>query len=1098
MHIIFREKQGIEESETPIDLNHSPAKIIVLSFSDSDLTAFASGWKRAYKHTKGHFPSLRLANLQSLKHPLSVDTYIDKTLSKSKAVLIRVIGGVPYWEYGLNQVKLIAEKKNITLAVLPADGREDPKLFSYSNIPDSTLKILNNFCNTGGSIATHAALSQISMTAGIYSSIVTGEKFISKFGYWSPKKGIYSLIDNKIKNKFSILVVFYRSFITSSDLNPMKVLTEEFEKKGLTVLLCFLPSLKEPESAEWIKKVIKKNNPSVIINATSFSSKGTDGSSPLDIGNVPIFQISLSTNKKKLWKNDNKGLSPTDMVMHVALPEIDGRLFAGIASFKEKHKRDKFLEYTPIKHVADRDRIREIVRKVKGWINLQKIKNKKKKITFILSTYPGKPWLMGHAVGLDVFQSVESILQDLGILGKKNKINFIKELNAKTITIPINRYNVYLSKLNKKVVNEVNKAWGSPKEDQNYNNGKFIFKAFFFKNCLIALQPERGDVLERENQYHDMDAIPKHSYIAFYFWIKSEFKTDLILHVGAHGTLEWLPGKSVGLSGECWPEILTAGIPVIYPFIINDPGEAAQAKRRINALTIGHIPPAMIKVSKVEKLNFLESLLDEFSNADGLDPFRRDRLKLKIREEVKKLGLENNLGILKDDNINNVLTKIDKFVCDVKDSQFGDGLHVYGRTSDKNYSFDVKESITREKENIIKCISGFRLEPGASGSPFKGRLDVLPSGRNLYSNDPFSIPSKSAFDQGCKLASDFLERNLQDTGDHAKKILIDLWGSATLRTAGEEFSMALFLLGIKPIWKKNSDRVSGIEVITLAELGRPRVDVTLRVSGLFRDIFPFLTKIYDQGINMLANRYECLEDNPFINIIDKNRVYGPKSGNYGLNMNSTIKEYTESNRKEYGDAWIESSAWSIVGNKTFYNKKGIESRVKEVNSYLHIQDLKETDILLSADYARHQGGFLAAKNNLGGVCNSYNVDNTEQNKIKIRSLNEELSKVIFSRAANPAWIKSMFKHKFRGAAEIANTFDNICLFAHLTNKISNELFDLFFDATINDETVFDFMSSNNPEALESMKKNFKNIIQSGLWVSKRNSISEKIYDSNEK
>ena len=1098
MHIVYREKRGLEESETPIDLDQSPADIIVLSFSDSDLTAFSEGWKRAYKHSKGEFPSLRLANLQTLKHPLSIDTYIEKTLSKSKAILMRIIGGVPYWEYGLNQVKKITEKKKIILAVLPADGRKDQRLSSYSNIPESTLKRLNDFCNTGGAIASQAALAQISLAAGIYSATVIGEKFIPTFGYWSPKKGIYTKIDSKKFKKDSfVLITFYRSFITASDLSPIKVMINTLEKNNIPVVACFVPSLKEPQSSEWIKSEIQNIRPSGIINATSFSGKGSDGSSPLDYGNVPVFQVSLSTNKKKSWAKENRGLSPTDMVMHVALPEIDGRLFAGVASFKEKLKENNKLEFFPIKHIPDKERINAIVKKVIGWTRLKRIQNTKKKIVFIISTYPGKPWLMGHAVGLDVFKSLESILQDLGISDKKEKIDFIKELDSKRINISVIEYKKYLSTLSVKLIKDIYKAWGTPQEDEDFNNGKFSLKAFFYKNCLIALQPERGNLVERENQYHDLDSVPKHSYIAFYFWIKHKFKTDVIVHVGAHGTLEWLPGKSVGLSKTCWPEVLTDNIPVIYPFIVNDPGESAQAKRRINALTIGHIPPRMVKTGKIKELSCLETLLDEFSNADGLDPSRRERLKLKIREETKRLGLEDDLGIIKNDDADKVLTKIDKFVCDIKDTQFGDGLHVYGRSTDNNYSFDIKKSITKERDNIVKSISGFRIEPGPSGSPFKGRLDVLPSGRNLYSNDPSSIPSKAAYDQGCKLASEFLKRHLQDNGDHARKILIDLWGSATMRTAGEEFSMALSLLGVSPIWVEGTDKVSGIEVITITELNRPRVDVTLRVSGLFRDIFPSLTQLYNQVINTLSERYEDSKDNPFINNIDKSRVFGPKVGNYGFRMKSNIEDYTKDNREGYGEAWIESSAWSIIGNKAVYNRKGIESRIKEINSYIHIQDLKETDILLSPDYAKHQGGFIAAKNKLGGKLNSYNMDNTENKTPKIRSLKEELAKVIYARASNTNWIKGMFKHGYRGASEIANTFENICMFAHLTNNISDHLLNLFFDATMGDQEVVSFMQKNNLEAYKSMKLNFIKIFESGLWVSKRNSVVEKLYNTNE-
>ncbi len=1093
MHIIFREKKNIDELETPIDLNQTPGDVIVLSFSDSDLNAFAAGWKRANKLAKGKFPSLRLANLQNLKHPLSIDTYIEKTLSKSKAIIIRLIGGIPYWEYGLNQVKQIAEKNDIALAVLPADGRKDSKLSNYSNIPPSSLKILKSYCDIGGTIATHAALSQILINAGIFTPIVNGDKSIPKFGFWFPNNQIKSKTQLKKIKKPSVLIVFYRSFVTASDLEPIKVLIEKFKNIKIPALACFVPSLKEPDSIKWIKEIVNSKQTLAIINATSFSCKGEDGISPLDHANVPVFQISLTTNKRKLWKNEDKGLSATDMAMHVAMSEIDGRLFAGIASFKEQNKRNNKLEFSAMRHVADKERICAIVRKVIGWIRLSQVPNEKKKITFILSTYPGKPWLMGHAVGLDVFKSLETILGDLGITKKIENLNIAKELSSKVITIPIKNYEKYLNLLPKKLKKKLNKFWGDPVQDDFCKNGKFIFKAFYFKNCLIALQPERGSHSDRENSYHDLDAVPRHSYVAFYFWLKHEFKSDLIIHVGAHGTLEWLPGKSVGLSNECWPEILLGDIPVIYPFIMNDPGESAQAKRRINALTIGHIPPAIVKAGEVKKLSKLESLLDEFSNAAGLDLKRRDRLKVKIKEEVEEAGLQNILGIKDEKDENEILTKIDKFVCDVKDSQFGEGLHVYGRVNNDKYSFDAKDSALHEKKNLLKAINGKRIDAGVSGSPFRGRFDVLPSGRNLYSNDPSLIPTKSAFESGRKLAEIFQKRYLQDNGEFAKKLLIDLWGSATLRTAGEEFSMALFLLGVKPLWKNGSEKVNGIEVITLAELGRPRVDVTLRVSGLFRDIFPSLTQLYNQSVIILSRRHESPEDNPFIRSESKSRVYGPRNGSYGLNMSSLVNEFSDKSKQEFGKEWIESSCWSINGNDSFKDKKGIECRIKEVESYLNVKDLVETDILLSSDYVKHQGGFLAAKSNIGGVCNTYNIENIDQKNIKIRTLDEELAKIIYSRASNPSWIKSMFKHKFRGAAEIANTFDNMCLFALLTNKIPNELFDIFFNATLNDEEVYDFLKLNNRDALKSMKNNFIKIFESGLWISKRNSTIEKIY-----
>ena len=307
--------------------------------------------------------------------------------------------------------------------------------------------------------------------------------------------------------------------------------------------------------------------------------------------------------------------------------------------------------------------------------------------------------------------------------------------------------------------------------------------------------------------------------------------------------MEWLPGKSVALSKNCWPEVLTGNLPVIYPFILNDPGEAAQAKRRISALTIGHIPPALRKSEVPAQFYYLESLLDEFSNAEGLDPNRRERLKESIRVEAEALGIEADLGINDECSHSDALSRIDRFVCDIKETQFGDGLHIFGRKCQQILTFKTECSELAEQQAIRNALSGKRISAGPSGSPYRGRMDVLPSGRNLFATDPLSVPTRAAYAQGIKLAEEFIRRHLQDNGDWPSGVIVDLWGSATMRTAGEEFAMALHLLGVKPLWAEGSERVSGFEILPLATLDRPRIDVTLRVSGLYREVFPTLSNL---------------------------------------------------------------------------------------------------------------------------------------------------------------------------------------------------------------------------------------------------------------
>ncbi|TAG19719.1 MAG: cobaltochelatase subunit CobN, partial [Rhodobacterales bacterium] len=1003
MHVVFRESHGLEETETPFDPGQDPADLVVLSFSDSDLGAFIAGYERAQKLGAGH-PTVRLANIIALKHPVSVDTYVDKTLSSAKAILVRLIGGEAYWPYGLATLQDLARRKGLALAILPADGRPDPRLDELSTLPVSTLRRLQALCDEGGAVAAQAALAQLALAAGLYAGPVIGDKTVPQMGFYDPALGVTAAPSGARP----VLVTFYRSYLTAGDTAPIDALIEALRAAGFTAYGAFAPSLKAPGVAPWLAAHLAAASPVAIVNATAFSAKGDDGTTPFDRAACPVFQVALSTARRRDWAASDRGLSPADLAMHVVLPEVDGRLFAGLVSFKSPGKRHPDLQFSRFAHRADAGRIAAAVDRVTAWTRLASTPSADRRLALILSTYPGRAHQMAHAVGLDALASTEALLGDLAAEGYTVTQGApLPQALTETLTWPVAAYEAALAGLPDPLRATLAAAWGAPEADPAVRDGQFHFSATRRGNTLVALQPERGDVQTRDESYHDLSRTPRHGYVAFYLWLQSQTLHALI-HMGAHGTLEWLPGKSVALSDTCWPEVLIGPLPVIYPFIVNDPGEAAQAKRRIGAVTLGHLPPPMVASTLPPALATLERLLDEYSTADGLDPARRTRLIASIRDEALASGVADDLGLAMDATPAEAITRIDRFVCDLKESQFGHGLHVLGQGEG-------------ETQGLLTALDGRRVAPGPAGSPNRGRSDVLPTGRNLYSVDPRAVPSRNAHAQGVKLAEELIRRHLQDHGDYPRGLVVDLWGSATMRTAGEEFAMALHLAGLAPKWDDGSARVSGFEILPLAILGRPRIDVTLRVSGLFRDVFPTLAQLFEAGAEALSHREETPEDNPYT--LRAARVFGPQPGLYGLGMGTAADTFTAEARAAAGEAWLTASSWAIgTDGQSKEDRKGLEARVLNADAFVHAQDLPETDVLMAADYAAHEAGFAAAVARLGGQTPSlYHLDATRPDAPRARTLTEEIARTVRARAANPDWATGMMNHGYRGAAEIAAT-----------------------------------------------------------------------------
>ena len=598
-----------------------------------------------------------------------------------------------------------------------------------------------------------------------------------------------------------------------------------------------------------------------------------------------------------------------------------------------------------------------------------------------------------------------------------------------------------------------------------------------------------------------------------------------MIHLGAHGTLEWLPGKAVALSAECAPEILLGPTPVIYPFIVNNPGEAAQAKRRLGAVTLGHMTPPLVEAGAHGAAQALESLFDEYAEAQALDPRRARAIASAIMDKARESGL---LGECAAEGCEPeaALLRLDAWLCDLKEMRIGDGLHVYGedfllphptnasrsRRGEGAERSEADEGLrsavpssgasrhllpqsgkrdSAEMAGLLAALAGRFVQPGPAGAPSRGRLDVLPTGRNLYAVDPRSVPTRVAYDIGKRIAEEIVARYAQDHGEWPKRVALDLWGSASMRTGGDDVAQAFALLGVRPLWDPASSRVNGFEILPLAMLGRARVDVTLRISGLFRDVFPQQIALLGAAIQAVAALDESERDNPLKRSGDARRIFGPAPGRYGAGTTRILAQGDWTARGELGAAYLAASSHSYD-----LAADGVEARaafaqnVARADAFVHAQDMAGQDVLDSDAFAEHEGGFAAAAAALGGKPALYHIDATRPERSVVRPLAQEIARALRARAVNPRWIAGQMRHGHRGAMEIAQGLDNLFAYAALTDAVESRQFDMMFDATLGDDAVRAFLVAANPQAARGMAEKFDEAARRGFWASRRNSSAQ--------
>jgi cobaltochelatase CobN len=1115
MHLLATTSTTLDEIVEPVDLGQPPGDVLVLSFADSDLSGLAAAWAME----RDALPSVRLAHLRDLRHPMSVDLWIDRVACRAKVIVVRLLGGLDWWRYGVERLSTLARERAIVLALLPGEDRDDPRLAEASTLPPSELDALLAFFREGGRENLRALLRRLARHAGANVHAPEPQSVPRMAGYL-PGRGAASIdvlieslsggreqVEYLASDRPVVPIIFYRALLLAADTSAIDALCAALTARGLAPAPLVVTNFKEPAAAQFIRAALMRLSPAVVLTTTAFAVGGEPGKpTPLDAPDVPVLQIVLANTKRAAWRDSTRGLGAADLAMHVVLPELDGRVLAGAVAFKEPLPLQDGLAFAALANRPEPDRVAFVADRVAALARLRTTPRQARRVAILMPQYAGAPGRDGYAVGLDVPASVLALLADLEAAGygvrdvPQTSRSLLDALaaGAAESALSLDAYTRLLADLPPAATTRVHEAWGDAAADCDLRDGAFRFRARAFGNVVVALPPDRGRSADRRADYHDLTLPPRHALLAFGLWLRHVAGVHALVHMGAHGTLEWLPGKAVALTSSCFPEILTGPLPVIYPFIVSNPGEAAQAKRRIAGVTIGHLPPPLIGSELSGAARDLERLVDEFAQADGLDRRRRERLARLVIETAQRSGIAREAGLAGELDPDHALRRIDAWLCDLKDLAIKDGLHTYARAPvSPAVDADWLASAAAERSALLAALDGRRVAPGPAGAPARGRRDVLPTGRNLFTADPRMLPTPTAMELGRLAADEVIRTYLQAHGEMPRSLVIDLWGSATLRTGGEEIAQGLTLMGCRPSWDHATGRVTGIEVLPIASIGRPRIDVTWRISGLFRDLFPAQIALLDAAIRAVAAREESDEENPLAaaarsfgqsDMSAPARIFGTAPGAYGAGIDDLLGR--ESDRGALGAAYL-AAASHVYGGADGGGRAApgaFAARVGNADLLVHPGDDPGRDLLEGAEDAAFVGGFAAAAAMLGRAPDLIMLDATDPQRPRARQLSAALIRIVRGRAVNPRFIEGLMRHGPRGAGELAETVDRLVAFAETTGEVPSTLLDLVHAAYLADPRVRDFLRRENPAAARAIAARLAAALRNGLWHPCRNDI----------
>ena len=987
MHLLAATPGAIGDGKDPVDLGQTPADVVILSAADSELALLSEA--RAAMATP---PSLRLANIMHLGHPLSVDMHLDQCATRSRLVVLRLLGGAGYWRYGFEQYAARLQEAGVPFCALPGDDKPDPELRNLSTVGGEDYDALWSYFVEGGSDnATNLLGYAAAMLDGAEKP--PAARPLLRAGVWWPGDGVAGIAAARAhwpEGAAVVPIIFYRALVQGAGVAPIGQLVKALLRRGLAPLPVFVASLKDPLSRATLDQILQDSPPSVILNATAFAvgspHDGEDSpENPLSgpaANDAQVLQVILSGSTHQAWEESAAGLSARDIAMNVALPEVDGRLITRAISFKGEAFFDPATQCPVATYQAQSDRITFVADLARNWARLRRTPPRDRKVVLVLANYPNRDGRLANGVGLDTPAATLHVLgllessgyhtgtlpPDPGALMERlmsGPTNWLAERADRVggEPAPLSDYDAWFSNLPWTAKSAITSRWGPAERDpfifpeilppeapDAADGAAFKLSVHRFGNVAVAVQPARGYNIDPTETYHSPDLVPPHNYLAFYRWIAAN--ADAVVHMGKHGNLEWLPGKAVALGAGDWPELALGPMPNIYPFIVNDPGEGTQAKRRAQAVIVDHLTPPLTRAESYGPLRDLEALVDEYYDAAGMDPRRLDHLRAQIISLSETTGLAHDAGMTGADRAAD-LGRLDAFLCDLKEAQIRDGLHVFGQSPVGTLSRDLAIALVRvprgdgqgrdasllraladdldlgvdplsvdlgarwdgprpdllshltddawrtagdtverlellsmdlvgalqddgketghasppgrasaavldhvrdtiipviascgpdEGAALLTALDGRAIPPGPSGAPTRGRLDTLPTGRNFYSVDSRAVPTPTAWTLGWRSANLLIEKHLQTEGDWPRTMLVTAWGTANMRTGGDDIAQALALMGVRPRWDAANRRVTGFEIIPESALGRPRVDVTLRISGFFRDAFPRLSR----------------------------------------------------------------------------------------------------------------------------------------------------------------------------------------------------------------------------------------------------------------
>ena len=1229
MHLLAATPGTVDDGKEPVDLGQSPADLVVISAADTELAALS-----AARSEMRAPPTLRLASLMHLVHPMSVDLHLDDCATRSRLVVARVLGGRGYWPYGVEQYAARLSEAGVPLALLPGDDKPDSELRALSTVPDADYDALWSYLVEGGpENATNFLAHARAMLDG--TPPPPAARPLLRAGVYWPGSGVADLDAARAHwtdGAPVVPLVFYRALVQGAGLNPVNRLTRALLREGLNPLPIFVASLKDPVSRATLDHLFTAAAPEVILNATSFSTgtpQGDGDDNPLaapSANGAPVFQVVFAASSEEAWADGLTGLSARDIAMNVALPEVDGRILSRAVSFKGEAFFDDATQCPIATYRARGDRIAYVARLAAAWARLRRTKPQDRKVALVLANYPNRDGRLANGVGLDTPAATVHTLAALDRAGygiadrpadaqslmdrlMAGPTNWLPDRTERSggELLPLATYRKWFDALPFETRAQVTDRWGPPEDDPFATPDGFALSIHRFGNAIVGLQPARGYNIDPTDTYHSPDLVPPHNYLAFYLWLRQHWGADALVHMGKHGNLEWLPGKALALSETCWPEIALGPVPHIYPFIVNDPGEGTQAKRRTSAVIVDHLTPPLTRAESYGPLRDLEALVDEYYEAAGVDPRRTSHLRREILSLSQTTGLAADIGFEGEEEGD--LARLDAYLCELKEAQIRDGLHIFGTAptgrlahdlalalarvprgdgtgpdasllralaADLGLDFDpldcdmaapaadkpapladlttdrwrslgdtverlellaqhllrdggwgdarasaraappgpasqavLAEIATRilprvtacgpsEMDGLLTALSGRAIPPGPSGAPTRGRLDTLPTGRNFFSVDSRAVPTPTAWALGWKSASLLIDRHLQDHGDWPRSLLITAWGTANMRTGGDDIAQALALMGVKPTWDSANRRVTGFEILPQGVLGRPRVDVTLRISGFFRDAFPQLIALVDSAARAIQALDEPEEANPAAARARAGeagaRVYGSKPGAYGAGLQALIDERLWSDRTDFAEAYLDWGGYAYAaGQEGVRDRAGFESRLASVDAIVQNQDNREHDILDSDDYYQFEGGAAAAVATLQGQDRPvYHNDHSRPERPLIRTLDDEIGRVVRSRVVNPKWIDGVKRHGYKGAFEIAATVDYLFAFSATTGAVKGHHFDMVEAAFLEDEETRDFIAAHNAPALRDIAARLQEAIDRGLWQPRSNSAPARI------